>query len=187
MCFWTTLLFVILERTGNRRPLKAFDPEHLPPLPVANAVKVSDLVATVVYVIFSIGALFWQQNSGIFTNSDGTSIPILNPDLWSFWFPYLIGVSVVQLVHAVYVYRRGRWTYPLAALDALLQLASGIPLIVLLVTGRLLNSEFFAQFGAATFMAPGGVGNLVTAASMIVIVLLASIDRFVKAARTPRS
>lgn len=186
MCFWTTLLFVVLERTGNRRPLKAFDPDHLSPLPVANAVKTSDFVATIVYALFSIGVLFWQQNSGIFTNADGSSIPVLNPGLWSFWFPFLIAVSIVQLIHAVYVYRRGRWTFALAAADALLQLASGIPLIGLLVTGQLLNPAFFAEFGADAVMAPGGVGNLITAAAMIVIVVGASIDRFVKAARTPR-
>ncbi|MEO5535385.1 MAG: permease prefix domain 1-containing protein [Pseudolysinimonas sp.] len=187
MCFWTTLLFVVLERTGNRRPLNAFDPDHLPALPVSKAVKNTDLVATVVYVILSIGVLFWQQNPGIFVTADGSAIPVLNPDLWSFWFPFLIAVALAQLIHAVYVYRRGRWTYALAGVHALIQLASGIPIIVLLMSGRLLNPAFFAEFGADALMAPGGAGNLVAAVAIAVIVVGASIDRFVKAARTPRT
>lgn len=185
MCFWTTLAFVILERTGNRRPLSAFDPDQLPALPVTDRVKASDMVATAVYVVITIGALFWQQNSSIFTTAEGASIPILDPALWSFWLPFLIAMSLLLLVHAVVVYRAGRWTWVLAVAHAVIQLAAGIPVVVLLVTGRLLNPAFFAQFGADAVMRPGGAGNLATAVAITLIVLGAIVDRFVKTARTP--
>ena len=63
LCFWTTVVFVVLERSGAKSPLTPFDLTNLPTLPTVDTPKLSELVVTAVFALFTVGAIFWQQMS----------------------------------------------------------------------------------------------------------------------------
>lgn len=184
MVFWITLLFVVLERTGTKAPVIAFDLDELPVPTTETTPKLSDLVATVAFLLFTVGALVWQQMSSVFTDADGTPIPVLQPDLWTLWIPVFIGLCALTLVHAVVLYSVGRWTVPLLVTVALLNLASAAAVIWLLVTGRLLNPAYFAEFGWDDVFAVDGVGTIVTVLGVTVIAIGGIVDAAVKTRRT---
>jgi hypothetical protein len=187
LCFWTTLLFVVLERTGTKAPLAPFDPALLPAAPTKGAPAVSDLIGSVIFLVFTGGAILWQQQSSVFLDDAGDPIPVLDPALWSFWLPYFIGLAVLTFGHAVLLFRAGRWSLPLAIANVVLNLAAAGPLIWLIVTGRLYNAAFFAAFGWDRVIAPDGVATIPTVLAIAVIAIAASIDGFVKVRGSARS
>ncbi len=187
LCFWTTLVFVFLERTGTKAPLAPFDPALLAPVPEKNAPKISELVATLIFFVFTAGGIVWQQFSSVFVDSSGAPIPMLNPALWSFWLPYFIALAVLTAVHAIVVWRAGRWTWPLAAANVVLNAAVAIPLIWLLLSEQLLNRAFFADFGWAAAIAPGGEASTAAALAIGILAFIMSVDGFVKVRRSTRA
>jgi len=182
--FWTTLVFAILERSGSPAPLTEFDPEELPVPAAKGAPPLSDMVATVIGVLFAIGGLLWQQISSVFRDAAGAPIPMLQPDLWSFWLPYFFVVLALTAVHAVVLYRTGRWTVVLAITSGVLNLAGAVPLIWLTLTGRLFNPEFFARFEWDGVVAPGGIGATGIAVALGVTAVWAIIDGAIKTGRS---
>jgi hypothetical protein len=184
MVFWITLLFVVLERTGTKAPVIAFDLDDLPLPATETTPKLSDLVATLVFLLFTVGALAWQQMSSVFLDGEGNPIPLLQPDLWALWIPVFIALCALTLVHAVVLYSVGRWTVPLLVTVVLLNLASAAVVVWLLVTGRLLNPAFFAEFGWDDVFAIDGVGTIVTVLGVIVIAIGGILDAAVKTRRT---
>jgi hypothetical protein len=184
MVFWITLLFVVLERTGTKAPVISFDLDDLPLPATETTPKLSDLVATVVFLLFTVGAIVWQQMSSVFTDASGQPIPVLQPDLWTLWIPVFIALCALTLVHAVVLYSVGRWTVPLLVTVVLLNLVTAAVVIWLLVAGRLLNPEFFAEFGWNDVFAVDGVGTIVTILGVVVIAIGGILDAAVKTRRT---
>jgi hypothetical protein len=143
MLFWTTLIFAIIERTGatkdrlrvpwTLRDLPRYEPNRMP---------VAHLAMGLVWPALVIAALVWQQ----FTFGD---VPVLDPANWSFWWPYFIVVMVLQGAYQVWVWRLGTWNRTVTVVNAVLQLASAVPLVWLLATDRFFNPEFhqFATVG----------------------------------------
>lgn len=184
LVFWITLLFVVLERTGTKAPVVAFDLDDLPMPATETTPKLSDLVATLAFLLFTVGALVWQQMSSVFDDADGEPIPVLQPGLWTLWIPVFIGLCALTLVHAVVLYSVGRWTVPLLVTVALLNVVSAGVVIWLLVTGQLLNPAYFAEFGWDDIFAVDGVGTIVTILGVTVIAIGGIIDAAVKTRRT---
>jgi len=143
MVFWTTLIFAIVERTGaakdklrvawSVKDLPKYEPDRMP---------ISRLAGGLVWPVLLIAALILQQ----FTLSD---VPVLDPANWSFWWPYFIVVLALQGAYQVWVWRLGTWNRTVTVVNAVLQLASAVPLIWLLATDRFFNPEFhhFADLG----------------------------------------
>lgn len=189
--FWTTLVFAIAERTGtsmkniptfDRGP---FDPDRLPSVVTNTGTGRSDLIASLVVLLLVPFALVWQQFTPIIGDSD-EPLPILAPALWSFWLPYLIVMMVLAAGFAVALYRTGRWTWPLVAVNAVLSLAVAIPFAVLMATGELLNPEFVDALGWERVFAAGGSGAVACAVAIVAIALWSigeSIWKTVKADR----
>jgi hypothetical protein len=184
MTFWITLLFVVLERTGTKAPELAFDLDQLPVPATSATPKLSDLVATLAFLLFVVGALVWQQMSSVFTDAAGDPIPLLQPDLWTLWIPVFIGLCALTLVHAVVLYSVGRWTVPLLVTVTLLNLGSAGVVIWLLVSGRLLNLDYFAEFGWKHLFQPGGAGTILTVLGIVVIAIGGIVDAAVKTRRS---
>jgi hypothetical protein len=187
LCFWTTLLFVVLERTGSKAPLAPFDPALLPAVPAKGATTASDLIGSVLFLVFTVGAILWQQNSSVFVDAAGDPIPVLDPALWSFWLPYFIALAVLTFVHGVVLFQVGRWSLPLAIANVVLNLATAVPLIGLILTGGLYNEPFFAAFDWDQVVAPDGVATVPTVLAIAVIAIAGSVDGFVKVRRSART
>jgi hypothetical protein len=138
MVFWTTAIFAILERTGAARAtlrrewtlddLPSYEPGFL---------TAGQLAGNLVWPVLLIVALVLQQ----FTFSD---VPVLDPENWSFWWPYFIVILLLECAYAVWLYRRGAWSHTVTAVNAALQVLFTAPLVWLLATERFFNPEFIA-------------------------------------------
>lgn len=146
LCFWTTLVFVIVERTGaHRGPLTAWTVDQLPE-PRPQGVGFGDMIASLVFLAVGAGAVIWDLTIGFVPASvtdGGQSLSFLNPGLWPWWIAGLFVLMALEATLAVVVYLVGRWTPVLAVVNALLALAFAVPALILLAQGQLLNPEFF--------------------------------------------
>lgn len=191
--FWTTLVFAIAERAGTS--MKAvpglgddgpFDPEKLPSVPAETGGSRSDLIASLVFLVLIPVALVWQQISSVFRDADGAPIPVIDPALWSFWLPYLLVLTAAAVVVAIALYRAGHWTWPLIAVNAVIAIATTVPLVVLLTTGQLFNERYFDRLGWTEFLGAGSPGATVTSIALVVIALWAIGDSIWKSAKAKR-
>jgi hypothetical protein len=126
--------------------------------------------------------LFWVQVAPPIV-IDGVAYPLFDPALWSFWLPYFIAITVVEIVLAIVVFRRGRWTWATAALNALLNAAFAIPAVYLLMNDLLFNPQLVAAIDSATGGQWLGFTTAFTSAIVLLIVGWDSIDVFLKAHR----
>lgn len=139
VCFWVTLVFVVLERTGADTGEK-WDVDQLP-TPTENGAARSDMIASLVFVGILIAAVLWDATRGFFPTG-GDPIPVLNPGLWPWGMIVLLGIMVADALLAVAVYVRRRWTVGLAVVNTALSIAFAVWAVTLLVQGELLNPEF---------------------------------------------
>jgi hypothetical protein len=191
LCFWVTLVFVIVERTGAAKTsgLKdetPFDPANLPAIATGTTGGRSELIASLVFALLVPVALVWQQISSNFEDADGAPIPVINPALWSFWLPYLIALAVLTAIFAVVLYRVGRWTWPLVVVNAVITIATIGPIIWLVATGIALNEAYLDRLGWTDFVAPGSPGATVTAIALVAIAGWAIADSVIKTVQADR-
>ncbi|HIT77061.1 MAG TPA: hypothetical protein IAA98_15895 [Candidatus Avipropionibacterium avicola] len=140
VCFWTTLVFVVLERTGARTGLPDWDVDQLQETEPTGVGRV-DLIASVVLAALLAGGVLWDQFRG-FVRVGGEPLPILAPDLWPGWLLALLGLIGLEIVFAVVLHRRGRWDTVLAVVNTGLALLATSWGMTLLVRGDLINPEF---------------------------------------------
>jgi hypothetical protein len=155
VAFWTTFGFAIAEHTGTREipDQRPWTVEDLPKRP-ARQVTLGETVGTVLGLLIGIAALIWQRSGAQVSDSAG-NIPLLDPDLWSFWLPALLVLMSAGLVVQLLAYARGRWTPALASLRVAGDLVFGVVGIVLLLTQQVLNPAFFAELGDEQWADPG--------------------------------
>lgn len=185
VCFWVTLVFVVLERTGADTGEK-WDVDQLP-TPTENGAARSDMIASLVFVGILIGVVLWDATRGFFpTGAD--PIPVLNPELWPWGMTLLFGIMIADALLAVAVYVRRRWTVGLAVVNTALSIAFGVWAVALLVQGELLNPEF-VQF---VFVDNGVEGDtlrvlaVVTGVGIVAVQVWAIIDGWMKTWRARR-
>jgi hypothetical protein len=186
LCFWTTLVFALVERGGGSTPTGvAWTPDHLPAVPnTAKHARLADLVATLVFLALFAGAIIGQQFFSVFRDADGDPIPFLAPDLWSFWLPWFLGLIVLEAAFAVQLYLRG-WSWSLAVLNLLLNLAFAIPAVLLWAGEGLLNPEFVnaAGWSDASASEAGRVVELIIVVMVVAIAAWDVIDGFRRTVR----
>jgi hypothetical protein len=181
LAFWTTLVFALIERSAPdaRKSLGQWSLDRLPDLPGRRR-SFTDTVVAVTWIAVLITLLFVQEFGSLV---DGQRIPVLNSDLWSFWLPVLIALLALEIVLELVLYRVGRWTYPLAFANLVLNvLVSGI-IIWLLRTGQLLNDAFFVAVGWPEGGGADGVLAIVVTVAMVVVAGISIVDAFYRAAR----
>lgn len=190
--FWVTLVFALVERTGAAKTsgLKddaPFDPADLPAIATGTTGGRSELIASLVFALLVPVALVWQQISSNFVDADGTPIPVINPQLWSFWLPYLIALAVLTAIFAVVVYRVGRWTWPLVVVNAVITIATIGPIVWLVATGAALNEAYLDRLGWVEFVAAGSPAATIAAIVLVGIGGWAIADSVIKTVQANRS
>jgi len=145
-----------------------------------------DLIASLVFLLLVPVAFIWQHVASPVEREDGTAIPLVNPALWSFWVPYVIGMALIAAVFAIVLYRVGRWTWPLVAVNAVITAATTVPIVWLIATGSVVNPELLDRFEGVRSIAEGSTGAIAAAAAVAGISLWAIIDSAVKAYRAGR-
>ena len=146
LAFWTTAVFALIERTGVTRgdlPLRhEWKPADLPKYE-PGFLTPSQLIPNLVWPVLLIVALILQQFA--FTDE-----PVLNPANWSFWWPFLIVVLILECAYAVWLFRRRAWTHTVTAANAALALLTAAPVVWLLATDRFLNPAYLDSLGWGT-------------------------------------
>ncbi len=146
IAFWVTVVFAVIERTAaGSRPLVAWSPDDLPATDARPQVGVSVLIGGVLGLVLVSGLLVAQLVLPLLRDGDGDPIPVLAPELWSWWIPYLLLVLVAELVFAIVLYRRRVWTVGLAVGNIVLSMAFAVPVIALILTDAVINPAFSAE------------------------------------------
>lgn len=172
--FWTTLVFAILERVDVDPGLPGWTVDSLPEAPEERQITLVDTVASVVFIGFFIVVLVGQNFRSWVQGPNGDDVAPLDPDLWSGWLPFLIGVLVVNIAVEVWKYRVGRWTWPLAGAMAVVSAAFALPIGWLAWNESLFNPAFVDAVGMSEKVL--GYVNDGVAAGAVVIVLIEVAD-----------
>lgn len=185
LAFWTTLVFAVIERaevtSAESVPLTAWTPDQLPE-PRESGAKFSDMIVTIVFLAIGAGAILWDQFIGFAPGYPGLSV--LDPGLWPWWISGLFAAMAVEAVLQVVVFLRGRWTFGLAAVNAVLNLVVAVPALWLLTQGRLLNAEFWT-----TVIPPDSSETVASVVAILMgfgiaaVAIWDTIDAFLKARR----
>ncbi|MGY0003887.1 permease prefix domain 1-containing protein [Micromonospora sp. I033] len=183
IAFWVTLVFAVLERTNTSLNLPGWSVDQLPEVQTDRQITLVDVTAAIGWLVLVIAYLPIQHFHSFVPSGDEDNLPILDPALWSFWLPFLIAVLVATVGLEIAKYRAGQWTWPLVAVNAVLDLAFAVPVIWLMSTDRLLNPEFVNRFAWL-----GREENLNTVATIVVagtvlIVVWDVVDSAIKAYR----
>jgi hypothetical protein len=176
LAFWTTFVFLLMERTGaGRAELKTT--WTLQDLPAYDLRKpgITTLAGYLIWSAVLIAALVLQQFA--FTDQ-----PVLDPAHWSFWWPYLIVMFALRAAWAVWIFRTG-WTRVGTAANAILVLLTSGPLIWLLARDQFFNPAFTGWPTTSDI----DVQHWVTTISIVVLTVVAVWDMVDVAVRAERS
>ncbi|POH57254.1 permease prefix domain 1-containing protein [Arthrobacter glacialis] len=180
VAFWVTVVFAILERTGADTGVR-WDVDQLPE-PKSAGVGRGEVVASLLFLAVSAGALLWDRFQG-FLRPNGEPLPIMNPDLWPWSISGLFLLIAAEAALAVSVYFTGRWTTGLAIVNTVLAVLFVSLAVSLLARGELINPE------AIAYALSNGVDAdaqrtlaLITGFSIVAIATWDAIDGWRKAA-----
>jgi hypothetical protein len=182
--FWVTLVFAIVERTADgadHLPSSLgikWDVDQLPDLPKQRG-SLSDLIAGLVWLGLIGLAIVWQQVQSPIAGG----LPLLNPDLWTFWLPLILLLLVAEAAFEVVKYRIGRWTFALATINTVLGALFAAPVVYLAATDQLLNPAAVAEIQKGWAAFDAGTANTVIVIVSLVIWVWESVDGWRRAVR----
>ncbi|WP_353813246.1 hypothetical protein [Agromyces sp. SYSU T00266] len=182
LAFWPTLVFAIIERNPGSGPVDRWTPERLPTIPDdGRAGRLGDLIASLVFLGLFAGVIVWQGYGAPVANPLGESVPVLSPDLWSFWIPWFLVLIGLEMVFAAAIYAWG-WNWWLAIVNLLLNVAFAVPALWLFTTGQLVNPEFLDVIGWPWGEA-GGIVTTIIVVAVIAVSVWDVIDGVIKTVR----
>ncbi|MEV0729906.1 permease prefix domain 1-containing protein [Polymorphospora sp. NPDC050346] len=192
LTFWTTLVFVVLERSGakNARPAGAkgvpsWSLDMLPDV-ARRTTGVAELVVMIVGTVLFAFVVIWQQQVGFVRDDAGDPVPFLRPELWGFWIPALFVLLAVSVALAVARYRAGRPSGTLVLASAALNVVGWTAALVLLLRGELVDTRFFDRLDVTAATGDWNVVYQVTAVIIAATVLWTIVDDVVKWRRAAR-
>lgn len=186
--FWFTLVFAIIERVGGPMAVDAepWTPDRLPDVPAARSMSAFDCAAQAIGLGFTGAFLVWQQVAKPLEHN-GVAYPILDPQLTTFWLPFLLVVIGLQIVLTLVRYARGRWTWPIAIANAVLAAAFALPVLWLYLTDRLFDPGLLGvvqDLGLRDALRPLA---LVIIVGIVVVSAWEAVSGLIRAAREPRT
>lgn len=138
--FWPTLVFAILERTTEGDNVLAWDPDQLPDVAAhQRGITMGEAVTGATWSLI-VAALLVLQHDLTWVGPD-SRVPLLDPDLWSSWLPFLMVVAVASAALELWKYRAG-WTPAVLAATVATSVAFAAPVAWLAQADRLLNPGF---------------------------------------------
>lgn len=138
VCFWVTLVFAIMERTGTDLGL-TWDVDQLPE-PREERPGHADLIASLVFLGLILVAIVWDQVPGFIRINDDP-VPILNPELWLWAMAGLLVLVALEIIFAIVLYSRRGWNVTMALVNTALSVLFFSWVITLLVRGELFSAE----------------------------------------------
>ncbi|WP_277679259.1 HAAS signaling domain-containing protein [Gracilibacillus dipsosauri] len=159
--FWITVTFAIVERAdkeNNRSPIsmnfKPWTPDDLKMvtyLPKEKRIKNYEFHFGLIWTVIWAAIYFYADRLiGVYENGDnGLRLvsPAFDQDiLLSFW-PWVVLLIIGEVVLTVYKYMKKQWTYRLASLQALYELATTVVFVVIITRSNLFTTEFLQKTG----------------------------------------
>ncbi|MGN7979585.1 permease prefix domain 1-containing protein [Microbacterium sp. 22195] len=137
--FWTTLVFVILERTGSESTSK-WDLDQLPQESGRGAGR-GDLIGSLVLLAIFAVLLLLDHFRGIAVVG-GEMVTIIDPTLWPVWIGVVFALMAAEAAIAIAVYAHGSWTVRLAVVNTVVAVVTMSLFLTLLGRGMLFAPEF---------------------------------------------
>lgn len=156
VCFWVTLVFVILERTGTETGA-TWDVDQLPEKRSTGAGR-RDLIPTLVFIALMLGLLAWDVTRGLAV-FDGSTLQVLHPSLWPGGILVLAALLLLEAGLAIAIFVRGHWSTTAAIINTALAVAFVSWALTLLGRDRLLNPELL-ELARASGVDAGTVNTL---------------------------
>ena len=184
--FWTTLVFVVLERTGAETGAD-WSVDDLPPTTRETGTGLSDMVLSLVFLGLVLAALLWDHAAGL-VRLEGDWMPVLNPELWPGWTLALVVIVLAEAVLAIVLFVRGRWTRGLAIVNTVIAAAAAGWALFLLATGELLNPEVLELARTVGAIGPDSLRTLGVLLALLAlgIAVWDSLDGWAKTRREAR-
>jgi hypothetical protein len=181
VAFWCTLGFVIAERTGaiDEWANRPWDPDTLESEPPPRQIGWGEGVFELRLLLVLLVLLAFGPNP-LVTASDGSKIPLFGPVPTGLRVA-LVVVLAASIVLAVRNLVRGRWSYPAAVANLVLNLAFVIGALWLLLGGNLISESSRAALAGVVPLNGLDVALRVAAGLVVVIVVWDSVEGFVKA------
>ncbi|WP_221586115.1 permease prefix domain 1-containing protein [Microbacterium sp. G2-8] len=141
VCFWVTLVFAIVERTGGTTSWKV----ELLPLRERRRAGISEAIVGFAVMAVFVLAVVWDHLIG-FVQLDAEPLSILSPEIWP-WSA--IGVGVLMGLRALIetIGLTGRRTALLASLATIVTAIGAITIVWLIAEGRAINPAFVEYTG----------------------------------------
>lgn len=177
VCFWVTFGFIVAERTGadsNDAPHNqphAWTPDQLPPLPKKRQMDASEVITSIALVIGGAILMAWSPRI-LSIQSNGESIPFLDPNLWDVWLPIFFVLVGLTMIHELFKLAIGNWTRALRVTNVILSLASVAYIVALITTQDVFNPAFVTVLNES---AVTGVRNTTTWATWTINITAAVI------------
>lgn len=180
--FWTTLVFALVDRAATDEPV-AWSPDNLPEVPVERDPSVGDAGASIAFNLLVAAALVVQHFRSWVAGPDGDDVPILDPDLWSGWLPFLLVVIVAVIGLELWRLRNG-WSVGALVATVATSVAFSAPVAWLALEDRLLNPAFVDAVG----LGASGQDNLdkAIAAGAVLVALWEVVDAALKTVASRR-
>ncbi|WP_029144707.1 permease prefix domain 1-containing protein [Microbacterium luticocti] len=179
VAFWTTLVFVVLERTGHETmDATPWTPDKLPE-PKQTGATFGDMVATIVMLLIFAGVILWDLKFGFVP---GHRVSLIDPALWPIAIGILFALMALQAALVVAVHVRGRWTMRFAAYHTVLALA--VVGVLVYENGHILNPAFFEVVAADDAANVQRILTVIFWFCVAGIAVWGIIDAFVKARRS---
>jgi hypothetical protein len=146
--FWTTMLFVVIERTPGLHwtPATSWTPAALPETPSRRA-RFGELIAESVLVVLVLTFVLLSPVVSPEKDAAGDPIGLLSPWLWETGVVYVLLALGLASVGGNIAKHYLRWSAPRAIVSALIAVIPAAMLIWLAADDRLLNPAFVAAAG----------------------------------------
>ncbi len=200
---WITVTFALLERSGvveGQLPFAKgeWSLNDLEPVPDSHAKTISrgevafEMIWTALWasvLIFAPASIGWYS----FDNGRLTGmVPLLDVVVFRSYLPAVLAVVFIGLVELILKLVYGRWNAVTAAVNAASNLLFLSVAYVMLSSGALFNSQFFARLAETLSVAPSGLGQIaswaiwVSVGTIVVACIGDSISGFLKARQNQR-
>ena len=151
--FWTTLLFVLIERRPAMRPTmrptpaEPWTPAALPdPRPTRGA-RFGEVVGEAVVLVLTVTFLLISPLLRIRTDAAGDPIGLFSPWLWDTGVVYVLSLLAIARLGLSVAKHYTRWNLPLAVARPVVDLACVAVVLGLHSADRLLNPAFVEAVG----------------------------------------
>lgn len=185
IAFWVTLCFALVERGVGGDQVRQgvsspWTPEQLPRVASGKA-RLGECFATVAWLGFLAGALVWQHVQSPLDDPAGARVPVLDPELWSFWLPLVLVLIAGEIAFEILKYRTGQFN-PLATLA--IGAVFTLPLAYLAFSERLLNPAATAEIQRGWEGFDPDVVHVVVGLTLVGIWIWDSVEAWGKRQRT---